>query len=157
MPHYTSKYYYVMSIFVCSLIHSFNFDFFLSFSFSSQNMYFILCFAVPSPVYCILHCLRICVCAVCRCLFFFSPFIMLLRRSECGLYRTEEPLAANGNHLGFEIHQNSGYNRNNNNRNNGFYGAAAAATDVESTYSSNSNIETSDYFDDKYYEMRKHR
>lgn len=65
----------------------------------------------------------------------------------------EEPLAANGNHLGFEIHQNSGYNRNNNNRNNGFY-----AADVESSYSnSNSNIETSDYFDDKYFETRKHR
>lgn len=72
--------------------------------------------------------------------------------------RTEEPLAANGNHLGFEIHQNSGYNRNNNNRNNGFY-AAAAAADAESSYSSNSNsnIETSDYFDDKHYETRKHR
>lgn len=68
----------------------------------------------------------------------------------------EEPLAANGNHLGFEIHQNSGYNRNNNNRNNGFY-AAEAAADAESGYSSNSNIETSDYFDDKYDETRKHR
>lgn len=78
---------------------------------------------------------------------------------RCVHVTTEEPLAANGNHLGFEIHQNSGYNRNNNNnRNNGYY-----AADVESGYSysnsndGNSNVETSDYFDDKYFETRKHR
>ncbi|XP_055300001.1 uncharacterized protein LOC129567297 [Sitodiplosis mosellana] len=73
----------------------------------------------------------------------------------------QEPLAANGNHLGFEIHQNSGYNnnnRNNNHRNNGF-----SAADVESGYNgysysnSNSNVDTSDYFDDKYFETRKYR
>ncbi|XP_031624821.1 uncharacterized protein LOC116341720 [Contarinia nasturtii] len=70
-------------------------------------------------------------------------------------YGREEPLAPNGYHFGVEIHQNSGYNRNKNNRNNGFY----AAADVESGYSySNSNVETSDYFDgDKHYETRKHR
>lgn len=53
---------------------------------------------------------------------------------------TEEPLEANGNHLGFEIHKKSGYDSSNNN---GFYRAG--------------NMETSDYVDEKHFDNRKHR
>lgn len=52
---------------------------------------------------------------------------------------TEEPLDPNTNHLGFEIHPNSGFDNNN----------AFDATNIMQTYS--------DYFDDKHYDTRKHR
>lgn len=148
---------FVAYIFVYSK-HSFNL-----FSLSSLYMYALFRMLLfHQPLYHIVSAFIVCWCMLSGCLLLFPSsfsFAFLDCVVSCWLDGAEEPLAANGNHLGFEIHQNSGYSRNNNNRNNGFY-AAAPATDVESSYSnsnSNSNIETSDYFDDKYYETRKHR
>lgn len=75
----------------------------------------------------------------------------------------EEPLAENGNHLGFEIYQNTAHNSHGSNnhatRNRilGFYAGDVVGDDDGSYSNSNSNIETSDYSDDKYIEPKKHR
>lgn len=59
------------------------------------------------------------------------------------IWYTEEPSdAANGNHLGFEIYKNSGFD-NDDNVNNAFYRAG--------------NMKTSDYADEKHFDNRIHR
>lgn len=62
---------------------------------------------------------------------------------------TEEPLAANGNHLGFEIYQYGGSNNVHGNSN-GF-----SAFDYESS-SININTDVYDY-DQRYYDVKRHK
>lgn len=68
----------------------------------------------------------------------------------CAFYDfTEEPLAANGNHLGFEIYQYGGSNNVHGNSN-GF-----SAFDYESS-SININTDVYDY-DQRYYDVKRHK
>lgn len=86
------------------------------------------------------------------------------------MFMIDEPLAANGKHLGFEIRQSAAHNshitaaanniRNLRNRNNGFHSHSIDDGDddgFDGSINSGSHIETSDYSDDKYFETKKHR
>lgn len=73
---------------------------------------------------------------------------------------TEEPSDANGNRLGIEIlHQNSGYDNSNNNNANKHRNNNKRVIVSNGLFMAvdNSNMETSDYFDDKHHDTRKHQ